>query len=93
MKLVRCAQIIGLALALVSTASCSRNGIEAINLANEGDQSVKVNVENAIAKYEQAVQLDPTNHRILWNLGLRDESLSRTVRKERGLMRPLRTAG
>jgi tetratricopeptide (TPR) repeat protein len=68
MKLVRCAQIIGLALALVSTASCSRNGIEAINLANEGDQSVKVNVENAIAKYEQAVQLDPTNHRILWKL-------------------------
>ncbi len=68
MKLVRCAQIIGLALALVSTASCSRNGIEAINLANEGDQSVKVNVENAITKYEQAVQLDPTNHRILWKL-------------------------
>jgi len=68
MKLVGCAKVIGLALALVSAVGCSRNGIEAINLANEGDQSVKVNVENAISKYEQAVQLDPTNHRILWKL-------------------------
>jgi tetratricopeptide (TPR) repeat protein len=68
MKLVRCAKVTALALALVFSAGCSRNGIEAINLANEGDQSVKVNVENAIQKYEQAVQLDPTNHRILWKL-------------------------
>jgi tetratricopeptide (TPR) repeat protein len=68
MKLVRCAKLTALALALVFSAGCSRNGIEAINLANEGDQSVKVNVENAIQKYEQAVQLDPTNHRILWKL-------------------------
>ena len=68
MKLVGCAKIIGLGLALVFYGGCSRNGIEAINLANEGDQSVKVNVENAISKYEQAVQLDPTNHRILWKL-------------------------
>jgi tetratricopeptide (TPR) repeat protein len=68
MKLVRCAKLTALALALVFSAGCSRNGIEAINLANEGDQSVKVNVETAIQKYEQAVQLDPTNHRILWKL-------------------------
>ncbi len=69
MKLVRFAKLTALALALaLSQAACSRNGIEAINLANEGDQSVKVNVENAIQKYEQAVQLDPTNHRILWKL-------------------------
>jgi tetratricopeptide (TPR) repeat protein len=68
MKLVRCAKVTALALALVLSAGCSRNGIEAINLANEGDQSVKVNVDNAISKYEQAVQLDPTNHRILWKL-------------------------
>jgi tetratricopeptide (TPR) repeat protein len=47
---------------------CSRDHIEAINLANEGDQSIKVNVEGAIQKYEQAVQLDPSNHRILWKL-------------------------
>ncbi len=47
---------------------CSRDHIEAINLANQGDQSVKVNVEGAIQKYEQAVSLDPTNHRIIWKL-------------------------
>ena len=47
---------------------CSRDHIEAINLANEGDKSLKVNVEGAIQKYEQAIQLDPTNHRILWKL-------------------------
>ena len=52
----------------LSFANCSRSHIEAINLANEGDQSVKVNVERAIQLYEQAVQLDPTNHRILWKL-------------------------
>jgi tetratricopeptide (TPR) repeat protein len=68
MKLVRCAKVTALALGLFFSAGCSRNGIEAINLANEGDQSVKVNVENAISKYEQAVQLDPSNHRILWKL-------------------------
>lgn len=57
--------VLALGLAFVG---CSRSHIEAINLANEGDQSVKVNVEGAIQKYEQAVQLDPTSHRILWKL-------------------------
>jgi tetratricopeptide (TPR) repeat protein len=54
----------------LSFAGCSRDHIEAINLANEGDQSVKVNVEGAIQKYEQAIQLAPTNHRILWKLAV-----------------------
>ena len=58
---------IGLTVAL---SGCSRDHIEAVNLANEGDQAVKVNVEGAIQKYEQAVQLDPTNHRILWKLAV-----------------------
>ncbi|MBN1609971.1 MAG: tetratricopeptide repeat protein [Polyangiaceae bacterium] len=57
----------GLAAALAA-AACSRDHIEAINLANEGDRQVKVNVEGAIQKYEQATQLDPTNHRILHKL-------------------------
>ncbi len=57
-----------LTLGMLFAAGCNRNHIEAINLANEGDQSIKVNVEGAIQKYEQAVQLDPTNHRILWKL-------------------------
>jgi len=56
---------IGLSVAL---GACSRDHIEAVNLANEGDQAVKVNVEGAIQKFEQAAQLDPTNHRILWKL-------------------------
>lgn len=58
---------VGLSLGL---SACSRDRIEAVNLANEGDQAVKVNVEGAIQKYEQAVQLDPTNHRILWKLAV-----------------------
>jgi len=56
-----------LAALLVGTA-CSRDHIEAINLANEGDQAIKVNTEGAITKYEQAIQLDPTNHKIMWKL-------------------------
>jgi tetratricopeptide (TPR) repeat protein len=51
-----------------ATSGCSRDHIEAINLANEGDRSVEVNVEGAIQKYEQATQLDPANHRILGKL-------------------------
>jgi tetratricopeptide (TPR) repeat protein len=54
----------------VVLGACSRDHIEAVNLAIEGDQAVKVNVEGAIQKYEQAVQLDPTNHVILWKLAV-----------------------
>jgi tetratricopeptide (TPR) repeat protein len=49
-------------------AGCSRDNIEAINLANLGDKSLKVNVEGAIEKYEEATRLDPTNHLIFWKL-------------------------
>lgn len=56
--------------ALLGGLGCSRNNIEAVNLANEGDKSKSVNVDEAISKYEQAVNLDPTNHRILWKLAL-----------------------
>jgi tetratricopeptide (TPR) repeat protein len=54
--------------ALIGTVGCSRDHIEAINLANEGDRAVKVNVEGAIQKYEEARQLDPDNHSIQWKL-------------------------
>lgn len=57
-------------LILATTSGCSRNNIEAVNLANEGDKSKSVNVDEAISKYEQAINLDPTNHRILWKLAL-----------------------
>ncbi len=63
----RAALALGVALGMASTG-CSRDHIEAINLANEGDQAVKVNVEGAIQKYEQAKQLDPSNHLIIWKL-------------------------
>jgi len=57
------------ALAL-SAAGCSRNNIEAVNLANEGDRAKATNLDEAVSKYEQATNLDPTNHRILWKLAL-----------------------
>jgi tetratricopeptide (TPR) repeat protein len=50
------------------TTGCSRASIEAIELSNQGDQAVKVNVDGAIQKYEQAIQLDPTNHVIMYKL-------------------------
>src|ERR1700752_5507188 len=57
---------------LVATASvgCSRNNIEAVNLANEGDQAKGANIDEAISKYEQATKLDPDNARIWWKLAL-----------------------
>jgi tetratricopeptide (TPR) repeat protein len=58
----------GAFVALLAVSGCSRDHIEAINLANEGDQAIKVNTEGAIQKYEQALQLDPSNHRIMWKL-------------------------
>ncbi len=53
---------------LGSVPGCSRDKIEAVNLSNEGDEAVKVNVEGAIQKYEQSIQLDPTSHQTLWRL-------------------------
>jgi tetratricopeptide (TPR) repeat protein len=50
--------------------ACSRNNIEAVNLANEGDKDKATNLDGAISKYEQAANLDPTNHRILFKLAL-----------------------
>src|ERR1700678_2872646 len=57
-------------LLLALPMGCSRNNIEAVNLANEGDQAKGSNLDEAISKYEQATQLDPANHRILWKLAL-----------------------
>ena len=61
--------VLALATAL-SCVSCSRNNIEAVNLANEGDKARGNNPDEAISKYEQATQLDPSNHRILWKLAM-----------------------
>ncbi len=56
--------------ALVTCSACSRNNIEAVNLANEGDQAKNSNIDEAISKYEQATKLDPDNTRIWWKLAL-----------------------
>jgi len=58
---------LGLAMSL-STVGCSRDHIEAIELANEGDKSIAVNADGAIQKYEQALTLSPTSHLIVWKL-------------------------
>ena len=52
----------------MSAMGCSRNHIEAIELSNEADSAVKVDTAGAIQKYEQAIQLDPSNHLIIWKL-------------------------
>lgn len=65
LSLLGVAVVLGFA---VQTTGCSRRAIEAVNLANEADKQKAVDVEGAIAKYEQAVQLDPTNHRIMYKL-------------------------
>lgn len=54
----------------VAGAGCSRDHIEAVELANAGDSLVKVNVRGAVAKYEEATRLDPTNHHIFWKLAM-----------------------
>jgi tetratricopeptide (TPR) repeat protein len=61
------ALVVGSTLAMTG---CNRRAIEAVNLANEADQQKKVDVEGAIGKYETAVQMDPTNHRIMYKLAM-----------------------
>lgn len=69
MKLASVTKVTVLAALALGSMACSRSHIEAINLANEGDVSMKGgNTEGAVQKYEQAIQLDPANHRIMWKL-------------------------
>ena len=62
--------IVLLACVAMGAAACSRNDIEAVNLANEGKQLEKVDIDGAISKYEQATKLDPTNDKLFYKLGL-----------------------
>jgi tetratricopeptide (TPR) repeat protein len=57
-------------LAVTASVGCSRNNIEAVNLANEGDQAKGANIDEAISKYDQATKLDADNARIWWKLAL-----------------------
>lgn len=66
-KFKHAALALGMSLGL-STTACSRDHIEAINLANEADGQVSVDTAGAIQKYEAAIQLDPANHLIIHKL-------------------------
>lgn len=77
---------------LALAAGCSRNHIEAIDLANLGDQAVKVNVSAAIQKYEEAIRLDPANHRILWKLAMAYEKQEEWSKMESTLSQALSQA-
>jgi tetratricopeptide (TPR) repeat protein len=67
MRVLVNAVVIG-SLLTISVAGCSRNDVEAINLAAEGDQLKRVDLDGAISKYEQATKLDPTNPLIFHKL-------------------------
>jgi tetratricopeptide (TPR) repeat protein len=57
--------------ATLSASACSRNNIEAVNLAIEGDAAKKGgNLDEAVSKFDQATKLDPDNTRIWWKLAL-----------------------
>lgn len=60
--------VIALTLTATAVGGCSRNNIEAVNLANEADKGRSTDLDGSISKYEQATNLDPTNYRILWKL-------------------------
>src|SRR5262245_41153640 len=70
MKLGRFVVTASLVASSLLGAGCSRNRQEAVLKANQGDQEVKVNVEGAIAKYDEATHLDPTNHKIFFKLAM-----------------------
>jgi len=61
---------IALLAAITSSVGCSRNDVEAVNLALEGDQILKTDIDGSISKYEQATKLDATNHLLFYKLGV-----------------------
>jgi tetratricopeptide (TPR) repeat protein len=49
---------------------CNADRAQAHDLANEGDQHVKIDVLGAIERYTEASELLPQDHRILWKLAV-----------------------
>ncbi|MEZ4440290.1 MAG: tetratricopeptide repeat protein [Polyangiaceae bacterium] len=68
MKFAAMGLSVGVLVAALLGTGCSRHKQEAVILANQGDQIVDLDPNGAIGKYEQAVQLDPSNHRIIYKL-------------------------
>jgi len=58
MKLASVSKVTFIAGVILAASACSRDHIEAINLANEGDQAIKVNTEGAIQKYGGSTRSD-----------------------------------
>jgi tetratricopeptide (TPR) repeat protein len=61
-------RVLAVSALVIFGSACSRNNIEAVNLANEGDKERATNIDGAISKYEQATNLDPTNVKVLAKL-------------------------
>ena len=61
----RTALIIGLG---VVASGCTRNKQDAILKANEGDKTIKADVDAAIADYDEASKIDPANQQIWYKL-------------------------
>ncbi|WP_437300542.1 tetratricopeptide repeat protein [Sorangium sp. So ce426] len=53
-----------------STAQCERPITPAQRLAREADRMAPVDMNGALAKYEEATKLDPTDHRIFFELAM-----------------------
>jgi tetratricopeptide (TPR) repeat protein len=68
MKRGAIALVAGLTAVSFLDLGCSRNRQEAVILAQQGDNVVELDPAGAIAKYEQATKLDPTNHQIFYRL-------------------------
>ena len=56
--------------ALLLLVGCSLAKRDSAEMVNEGDAVRGSNLEEAISKYEQAVNTDPTNRIALWKLAL-----------------------
>jgi tetratricopeptide (TPR) repeat protein len=67
---VRLKVVAGSLVALVALGGCSRNRQEAALLAQNARKEVDLNPEGAASKYEQAIQLDPTNHDFMFALAM-----------------------
>jgi tetratricopeptide (TPR) repeat protein len=70
MKLGKMAVTASLMITSLLGVGCSRSRQEAVILANHADSEVKLNVDGAINKYDQATRLDGTNHRIFFKLAM-----------------------
>jgi len=58
--------VVATALLSVGAVGCNRNKQDAIIKANEGDKTLKGDLDGAITAYQEAANMDPSNH-LIWN--------------------------